>query len=226
MSLQTIFNISNKLKIDRRKLVGVQYSRSQIPKTELTPTKNPWRITLTAPDQSYYEMRSVLQQLDTLDRYQPEVIQLGGNANMNWMFRYQGVMTPSDITGLSVVSFVGNQLTITGLPGLGPTEVLFEKGDFIQIGSNYYPFTSTTQVLRGSGLTVTITTHRPNILTNDVTSNSITVGSDCRIAVFCPNMPTYTLIPGARRVVDGVILNNAIVQWDSDFQLYEWLGDA
>lgn len=226
MSLQTIFNISNQIKIDRRKLVGVQYSRSQIPKTELTPTKNPWRFTITAPNQSYYDMKTVLQQLDTLDRYLPETIQLGGNANMNWMFAYRGEMSAGDISSLSILSFVGNQLVLTGMPSLTATQVMFEAGDMIQIDGQYYPFTSTTQILRGNASTVTIITHRPNILTSSVIGSGIVAGSDCRIQVFCPNMPTYTLTPGARIVRNGVLLNNAIVQWDSEFQIYEWLGNA
>jgi hypothetical protein len=226
MSLQHIFNISNKIQFNNRKLVGIQYSRSQIPKTEMTPTKNPWRFSISVPSQPYNSMRSVIQTIDSLDRYQPETIQLGANTGMSWMFRYQGTMTDAQVSAITVDSFTGNQLVLTNLPSVAAEAVLFEPGDFIQIGNKYYPFTSTGQVLRGSSATVTITTHRPNILTSSVVGNNIVVGSNCKIEVFCPNMPTYSLTPGAKNSSGNTLINNALVEWDSEFQFYEWLGNA
>jgi hypothetical protein len=107
--------------------------------------------------------------------------------------------------------------------------VLFEPNDLIQIGSlnEYpYPFTSTTQVLRGSGSTVVVTTNRPNILTGTLTGEGIIVGNTCQFNMFCPNMPTYILKPGGQAMSGSTLINNAYLEFSDAFELYEWVGDA
>lgn len=225
--LQTIIDKANALNIDRRKVVGVQITRNEIPRTSLTPTKQPWRFTLTMPDRLYYyNNRNLLEQLDTIDRYTPELVTFSNNACLSWIFRYQGVMNSTQISNITVQSFTGNQLVLTGLPVIPASRVLFEPNDLIQIGTHTYPFTSTTQVLRGTNGTITVTTNRPNIITASVVGDGITVGNSCQFYMFCPNMPTYTLIPGGYTRSNGTTLNNAIIQFDDDFTLYEWVGTA
>ena len=225
--LQTIINKCNGLTINRRKVVGLQVTRNEIPRVTLTPTYQPWRFTLEMPSSLLYsENRNLLEALDTLDRVSPEVISFSDNACLSWIFRYQGTMTPAQINSVRVQSFVGNQLVLTTLPAVAPTRVLFEPNDLIQIGSYTYPFTSTTQILRGTGSTVTITTNRPNILSNNVSNLGITVGSDCEFNMFCPNMPTYKLIPGGYKRVNGSTLNNALIEFSDAFELYEYVGTA
>lgn len=227
MSLQSIINTSNGLTINRRKVVGIQYTRNEIPRISETPTLNPWRFNIELPTNlRYSEARAIIEQLDTLDRKSPETITFDNNPAMNWLFRYQGVATSSQIAGITVQSFTTNQLVLTNLPAIGSTRPLFEANDLIQIGSHPYPFTSTTQILRGTGSTVTITTHRPNILTTSVVGSGITVGSSCQFKVFCPNMPVYKLFPGGsiRSAITGEIINNALIEWSDSFKLYEYLG--
>jgi hypothetical protein len=231
--LQTIINKASSLTIDRRKVVGVQITRNEIPRTSLTPTKQPWRFVLEMPSSlRYYNNRDLLEELDRLDRYQPQLVSFGDNPCINWIFRYQGTMNTTMINNLRVFTpvvgsgFTGNQLTLTNLPTIPSTRVLFEPNDLIQIGNNPYPFTSTTQVLRGTGSTVTITTNRPNIISSGVNGSSITVGSDCTFNVFCPNMPTYKLIPGGYVSANGVTVNNALIEFSDEFTLYEWVGTA
>lgn len=229
MSLQTIINRCNAIQIDRRKVVGVQITRNEIPRTSLTPTKNPWRFTLTMPPiLSYYAARSIIEELDRLDRYQAETITFSNNPKIAWIWRYQGVMTSGQISPITVSSFTGNQLVLDNLPTISSGNVLFEPNDLIQIGANPYPFTSVSQVLRGSGTTVTITTHRPNIITSSVVGAGITVGNACSFRMFCPNMPTYKLIPGGWTTLDGTKtpINNAYIEWAEDFTLYEYVGTA
>jgi hypothetical protein len=226
MSLQQVVNLSSSLTINRRKMVGVAYSRSQIPRTDMTVTKNPWRFTLSVPAQPWIDMRATIEALDHLDRYSPQTISMNDNPDMAWMFRYQGdnPTTPVDI---SVVSFNGDQLVLDNLPNLNDGNYLFRAGDFIQIEGKPFPFTVVSDVTRGTGQTVTVTTHRPNIITGSVQGLTINVGTDVQFSMFCPNMPTYKLSPGAYRVTQlGERLNNAIVEWDDDFQLYEWVAGA
>jgi len=225
--LQTIINNASAMTIDRRKVVGVQITRNEIPRTSLTPTTQPWRFVLTMPSSlRYYNNRDLLEALDTLDRYSPEYVTFGSNACLSWIFRYQGQLTQSQLNGLTVQSFTGNQLVLSGLPVVPASRVIFQPNDLIQIGSYRYPFTSTTQVLRGAGSTVTVTTNRPNIISSAVAGAGLTVGNSCQFRMFCPNMPTYKLIPGGYVSSNGVTVNNALIEFSDDFTLYEWTGTA
>jgi hypothetical protein len=225
MSLQSIINICDGLNIDRRKVVGIQYTRNEIPRISQTPTFNPWRFTLSVPSRlRYSEARAILENLDRIDRISPEVISFGANPKLSWIFRYQGVATLSELNTMSVQSFVGNQLVLTNLPALGSSRVLFAPNDLIQIGGYKFPFTSVTEVTRGAGATVTVTTNRPNIIPDNIVGLGITVGSACEFTMFCPNMPTYRLIPGGQLMNGANVLNNALIEFSEDFKLYEYVG--
>ena len=225
--LQTIVNNANGMQIDRRNVVGIQITRNEIPRVSLTPTYNPWRIKLDMPNSfKYYEARALMEEIDTLDRYTPQLITFSNLPQLNWIFAYQGSLSSTQISALRVVSFVGNQLVLQGLPTIPASRVVFEPNDLIQIGNNPYPFTSTTQVTRGSGGTITVTTHRPNILTTSVGSSSIKVGNGCQFYLFCPNMPVYKLVPGGQTMYRNSVVSNALIEWSDAFQLYEWVATA
>jgi len=230
VGLQTILNYSNSLEINRRKMVGIQYTRNEIPRVSATPTYNPWRMTLEVPNSfKYYQARDLMETLDTLDRITPQIVTFSNLPKLSWIFRYQGTMTSGQISTLTVSSFIGNQLTLTGLPAVAAGTVLFEPNDLIQIGSSNvhpYPFTSTTQVLRGSGATVVITTNRPNILTGSLTGLGVIVGNGCQFYMFCPNMPTYILKPGGQTKSGTTLISNAYLEFSDAFELYEWVGAA
>jgi len=225
--LQTIIDNCDSLLIDRRKVVGIQITRNEIPRTSVTPTYQPWRFKLTMPSRfKYYQVRSLLEALDTLDRSTPEVVTFGNNACLSWIFKYQGSLSPAQLNGITVTSFVGNQLVLGNLPVVPSGRVIFEPNDLIQIGTHTFPFTSTTQVTRGTGGTVTVTTNRPNIITGSVANDNITVGNSCEFYMFCPNMPTYKLIPGGYANSNGTTINNALIEFSDSFDLYEWVGTA
>jgi hypothetical protein len=135
-------------------------------------------------------------------------------------------MSSAQISGITVQSFVGNQLVLTNLPAIASTRVLFEPNDLIQIGDKTFPFTSTTRVVRGVDGTVTVTTHRPNILSSAVFAQPITVGNSCEFYMFCPNMPTYRLVPGGYMKSNGIVVNNALIEFSDDFSLVEWVSEA
>ena len=232
MSLQTIVNRCNSIQIDRRKVVGIQITRNEIPRTSVTPTKNPWRFTLVMPPiLKYSDARQILEELDRLDRYQTEIVSFSGNPKLAWIFRYQGGLSSAQLSGITVSSFVGNQLVLDNLPVVGSNFIMFQPNDLIQIGTNNsrpYPFTVVSQVTRGTGSTVTITTSRPNILTGSLTGLPLIVGNACQWRVFCPNMPTYTLLPGGWTTLDGtrIPINNAYIEFSSEFTLMEYVGNA
>ena len=213
--------------IDRRKMVGIQYTRNESPRTSQTPTFNPWRFTLDMPASlRYNEARALLEQLDTLDRNVPQVVTFGNNPCLSWIFKYQGSLSTAQLNGITVQSFVGNQLVLTNLPVITNSRVLFEANDLIQIGNKTFPFTSQTQVTRGTDATVTVTTNRPNIITTNVAGNNITVGNACSFYMFCPNMPVYKLVPGGTVRSNGTTINNALIEFSDAFNLYEYVSLA
>lgn len=225
--LQTIINKATSLTIDRRKVVGVQITNNEIPRTSLTPTTQPWRFTLEMPNSlRYYNSRDVLEALDTIDRYTPQTVSFSDNACLSWIFRYQGALSGAQISGITVTSFTGNQLVLGSLPAVASGTVIFEPNDLIQIGSYTYPFTSTTQITRGGSSTVTVTTNRPNIISSSVVGAGLTVGNACQFKLFCPNMPTYKLVPGGYVSSGSTVLNNALIEFTDAFTMYEWTGTA
>lgn len=229
--LQTIINSASGLAIDRRKVVGIQFTRNEIPRVSQTPTRNPWNFTVDMPNRyRYSEARALLEQIDTLDRITPQIITFSDVSQFSWMFRYQGQMSTAQLNTITVTSFTGSTLTlnVSGIAAAS-TAVLFEPNDLIQIGSSNqypFPFTSTTRVLRGSGSTVTVTTSRPNILTGSLVGLGIIVGNNCQFKMFCPNMPTYKLTVGGYVGNGTTTTNNALIEWSEAFHLYEFVGDA
>jgi hypothetical protein len=225
--LQTIIDNCNGLTFDRRNVVGIQYTRNEIPRVSQTPTKNPWKIKVEMPNSfRYSQARAVIEALDHLDRTTPEVITFANNPNLSWIYAYQGSMSLAQRNALTIDSYVGNMLTLTNLPVLSATRVLFEPNDLIQISGSPYPFTVRNQVLRGSNSTITLETSRPNIISHSVVGYNIIVGNACQFNVFCPNMPVYKLSPGGQLMTGNTVINNALIEWSDSFKLYEWVGAA
>jgi hypothetical protein len=224
MSLQAIINKSNEIQINRRRVIGVQVTRNEITKTAETPTLNTWKFSVNSSNGLPYDVaRPVIETLDYQDRRMAETISFGNHPNMRWMFRYQGAMTDVDIAAITVSSFIGNQLILENLPAVDASTVLFEPNDIIQIQGYPYPFTSVNRVVRGGTASVTLTTHRPNIIGDGVIGRTIVVGTDVNFRVICVNMPTYKLVPGAMlRGSDGTLLNNARLEFTSAFELVEY----
>ena len=218
------------MSIDRRKTVGIQFTRNEIPRVSSTPTKNPWKFSLDMPTSLRYSAaRSLMEELDTLDRITPQIITFSNVPQLSWVFRYQGKMTLAQRNTITVADFTGDQLELTGLPAVASTTVLFEPNDLIQIGGSNaypYPFTSTTQILRGTGASVIVTTSRPNILTGNLFGLGLIVGNSCQFYMFCPNMPTYKLTVGGYVGNGTTTTNNALLEWSDSFGLYEYVGTA
>jgi len=233
MSIQTIINYCDSLTIDRRRVVGVQYTRSEVAKISETPTRNPWRFSLgISAGLIYGQNRALLEALDQLDKTTPEIISFNnntassifgikGSVGLAYMLEYQGVLNASQQSGVTVNSFIGNNLILDftavtpySIPGQ-TAGLVFLAGDFIQIKGYPYPFTIRENVQRGTSNLITVTTHRPNFINNSVVGLGINFGNSCQFNMFCPNMPAYKLTPGGP---------NALISFTSDFQLYEYTG--
>jgi len=233
--IQRIVNYCETMTINRRRLTGVQYTRSEIAKISETPSRNPWRFDLTiSAGLQYGANRDLLEQIDYLDRRYPETISFsttyGASPGLSYMFAYQGQLSTAQRNAITISVFSNtNQMNITNLPSIqqlagvgGANAVIFAKGDIIQPAGFPFPFTVTQNAVRGSDTSTTATIvlnlHRPNFnTTSSFTGANLVSGNDVQFRVFCPNMPTYKLSPG------GV---NALISWTSDFQLYEYTGEV
>ena len=221
MSIQYFINRATAIDISRRKVTGVQYTRSEVARTETTVTKNPWRISVTIAPMAWLDARPYLEAIDQLDRTTPETVLFNGT-NTAFLYGYLGdrATTPTTFT---VTSFSGNQLVVGNLSGLTAGQIAFRAGDLVQIAGKPNPYTIVSNVTYTGAETITLTTHRPNISSGSVVGLGLNVGPNCQFNMFCPNMPVYGLIPGAfRRTANGTYTNGAIVEFAEPLQLVEW----
>ena len=139
------------------------------------------------------------------------------------MFRYQGDLS-STPTGLQVASFANNVMVLENLPTMPSTSALLRSGDFLQISGFPYLYTAVTDVLRGSGTTVNVTVHRPNIITSSITGGTgVNVGNNCQISLIVTTLPDYKITPGAAQIAsNGTVINNGFVTFDKPITLTEY----
>jgi hypothetical protein len=104
---------------------------------------------------------------------------------------------------------------LTTLPTGNASTLIVKAGDVFQIGNYPYPFTAVNDVQRGSGGTVTVTTHRPNFITASLVNSALTFGNAVNFRMLATNMPTYKLSPGG---------STAIVTFNGDLELQEYTG--
>ncbi len=212
MSFQTILNISQSITVNNRRMVGQQYSRSGQVRTAQYVTSVPWVFTVKPHAYLYYpQVRDVIQTIDNLDRQNAATITFN-TTNLQWFTEYKGGLSSVQAAALTLASLPAGNATVIAignLPSVSSGTVVFEAGDFIQLGN--YPYKITTQVLRGSGSTVNATLHRPIIGTPTV-GTLTAVGASCTFSVVAEVCPTYTLRP---------MTNGAFVDWDADFVFRE-----
>jgi hypothetical protein len=193
-------------------MVGQQISRGGQVRVAQYLTAVPWVFTVMPHNYLYYpQARDIIQAIDNKDRELPETITFN-NANLSWFTAYQGDLTTGEANALTLASVpLANSTTITvgNLPSVSTTAVVFEPGDFLQLG--IYPYKVTTQVLRGAGSTVSVTLHRPVIGTPSI-GTLTAVGVYCTFYMLAESCPTYSLNP----MTDG-----AFVQWDGAFVFRE-----
>lgn len=217
MSLQNLINIAETLEINRQKTVGQQITRSGVVKVGETPTRNPWRFNIdVSAVKPYADARSLMETIDYYDRLNYQDISFdsskGAASGLSYMFNYRGDLTLTQRNALRVSSFSGNQLVLTGLPSGNASQFILRAGDVFQIDNYPYPFSSVADVTRGSGTTVTVTTHRPNFITASVLNASLTFGNAVQFRMIATAMPTYSIIPGR------------LVKINGQLQLHEFTG--
>jgi hypothetical protein len=212
MSIQSIINSAQQIEIDRRRMVGQTMSRSQRIKTSERSTAQPWKIKVTPPAQLPWTTgRVIAETIDAGDRVTEYEISLNGNSGMNYITAYQGSMTAPQRAALTISSTGTSTLTLTTLPSVSSSTVLFAVGDVIQPENSRYPYTVTAAVLRGSNTTTSVTLNRPVITSEGISliGQGLRVGNSCTWRMVVSAMPTYSLIYGQR------------MQYNGDFELIE-----
>jgi len=219
-ALQTIINHAETISIDRRRSIGIQYTKSEIANVTEIITRLPWQFKVKTS--AYFDYadpatRRLLEQLDYMDRRYPETVSFANNSNLSYFFAYQGDMTALQQAAVTVTSFAGTTLTIGNVEGLISGQYVVRQGDFLQIQGFPYPFTAVSDVEYTGASSYTITTHRPNFMavSNGYTNQHINFGNAVQFKMLCSNTPTYSFVTA---------YNTAAIVFDSEFQLYEYTG--
>ncbi len=212
MSFQTIFDIQQSMTVNNRRTVGQQVSRSGQVRVAQYLTAVPWVFTVTPHAYlPYATSRDIIQTIDNLDRQLPETITFS-SGNLSWFTKYQGDLTTAQINALTLAAIPpANSQTITvgNLPGVPSGSIVFDAGDFLQIGN--YTYKVKQRVLRGTNTIVSVNLHRPIIGTPTI-GTLAGVGNACEFTVLAERCPTYTLMPAP---------GGAFVQWDEPFVFRE-----
>jgi hypothetical protein len=218
MSLQTIIDNAMSIEFVRRKLAGQSVSRSGQVKISSVANNTPWQMIVEPrPGMRWVDSRDLIEEIDRLDRVFLEVVDIGNtNPNLSYITSYQGTLTGTELSTITVAS--ANALTITlNVSGItGGTKVVFEPGDFIQLAGNYkYPYTVTSRVLRGAGSTVEVPINRPFIDQSGYTEvgAGIIVGKFVTWQMVMTKKPSYRVVPGG------------YLEWTDNFELVEVIED-
>ena len=212
MSIQTIIDRAQQIEIDRRKMVAQTISRSQRIKTAERSTAQPWKFKVTPPAAlTWADSRGIVEAIDSNDRVVEYTISLNNNSKMNYVTAYQGTATQAQLNAITIQAVTTSSLVLTNLPSFSTSTILFKAGDYIQPANSRYPYTITSDVLRGANTTTSVTLHRPVILSENITltGQGVKIGNSCTWQVIVSGLPTYTLIPYRR------------VQYTGDFELIE-----
>ena len=211
MSIQTIIDNAVTITFDRRKVVGQTVSRSGIVKIGSIASKVPWVMSIEMhPGLQYSTNRALTEEIDRLDRVFTETINIGNtNPQLSYITQYQGDFTSTQISQMEF--FQANVLQLTfdmaNVVGDVPSDVVFRKGDFISLEGGYkYPYTVTSDVVRGSTSTVTVPINRPYIpqAAFGPTGKAPVVGSDVTWEMVMTKKPSYAVVPYDRLEFNGV----------------------
>ena len=212
MSIQNIIDKAQQIEIDRRKIISQSISRSQRIKTAERSTAQPWKFKVTPPGMlPWTASRGFIEVIDFNDRNTEYEISLNNNTGMNYITGYLGGITQGQLSSLTIQAVGTSTMTITDLPSVSSSTVVFAKGDLIQPNNSRYPYTVVNTVLRGLTTTTSVTLNRPIISSEGISlvGQGLKVGNSCTWRVLVTGLPTYQLVPMQR------------VQYTGDFELVE-----
>lgn len=223
MSLSLILANSESVGINDQRFVGQVVSRNQRISTSEILTVVPFAFEMKPMNYLLYsKSRALLNSLRIPDKALTQYINFGSTGWINYI-AYQGQMTSGQIATCQwQTSSLNKNLVLGNLPTISSSTVMVKAGDFCQVG--LYAYIATTDVLRGSGSTITIPVHRS--LINPVTSpinavigefgTTVSMGgttyTGTTFQVVLRDYPTYTLIP---------MTNDSFIEWSGTFKAFE-----
>lgn len=212
MSLQTIIDRAQEIEVDRRKMVAQTFSRSQRIKTAERNSAQPWRWQVTPPGAlKWADSREILETIEKNDRVTESEVKLSNVEGMRYLTAYQGQLTKADLDAITISTVSTASITITTLPAVSSSTVVFAAGDYIQPANSRYPYTVVSDVLRGSSTTTSVTLNR-NIITSEgisLVGQGLNYGNTCTWRMVVTGLPSYKHIP------------NRLVQFTGNFELVE-----
>jgi hypothetical protein len=226
MSLNQILAISESVGINDQRFVGQMVSRNQRISTSEIITVVPFAFDMKPMNYLLYsESRALLNSLRIPDKSLTQYLNFGTTGWANYIY-YQGEMTSGEITSAQwQTSSANKNLVLGSLPDnvdMPSYEYVVKEGDFCQVG--LYSYIATADVLRGSGLTVTIPVHR-NLITTLVSPVNAVIGefgttvsmggsnyTGITFQVVLRDYPNYTLIP---------MTDDSFIQWSGSFKAFE-----
>lgn len=226
MSLNTILAISESVGINDQRFVGQMVSRNQRITTAEQQTVIPFAFEMKPNRyQLYSQFRNALANLRYYDKSLTQYLNFGSTGWVNYI-AYQGDMTAGQISASQwQTTSAGKNLVLGNLPDnatMTPDKYVVKTGDFCQVG--LYTYIATTNVLRGSGLTVIIPVHRTLLSTVSAPINAVigqygttvsmggTTYTGVTFPVILREYPNYTLIP---------MTNDSFIEWSGSFKAFE-----
>lgn len=223
MGLTDILSISETVGINDQRFVGQVVSRNQRISTSEIITVVPFAFEMKPMNYLLYSQnRNLLSNLRYFDKSLPQYLNFSTTGWVNYI-AYQGDMTSGQIATCQwQTSSTGTNLVLGNLPSISSTLYIVKAGDFCQMDK--YAYIATTDVLRGSGTTVTIPVHRTILTTLTSVQNAvigqygttISMGGSTYSGVTFPVIlqlyPTYNLVP---------MTNDSFIQWSGNFQAIE-----
>ena len=222
-TLNTVLSISESVGIDDHRFIGQMMSRNQrIATSEIIGTQ-PFGFDMRPKNYLLYSQnRPLLSSLRAADREFEQYLNFGATGWVNYI-AYQGDMTSAEIADCQYQITSENKTIVLGsLPSIGATDYIVKIGDFLQI--DRYAYIATSDVQRGSGLTVNIPVHRtimttlasPMFAVIGQYGTTQSIGGNTYTGVTFPvilqDYPTYTLIP---------MTNDSFIQWSGSFKAIE-----
>lgn len=223
MSLTTILSISESVGINDQRFVGQTVSRNQKILTSEILTVVPFKFVMRPMNYLLYSRnRTVLNALRIPDKALEQYLNFGSTGWINYI-KYQGDMNTVQISACQWQTASANKLLVLGsLPSISSGSYLFRVGDFVQVGR--YSYIVTSDVIRGSGSTVTVPVHR-NLIETLVSpiacvageyGTTVSMGGSTYTGVTFPvilrEYPDYTLVP---------MTNDSFIQWNGAFVAFE-----
>jgi hypothetical protein len=223
MALNTILRNSESIAINDHRFIGQVISRNQRISTSEIISVQPFQFDMKPIDYLLYSQnRTLLSELRAIDREYEDYLNFGSTGWVSYI-AYQGDMSSAQISACQYQTSTANKTIVLGsLPSIASSAYIVKTGDFLQI--DRYAYIATSDVLRGTGSTVSIPVHR-TVMTTLVSPMYAVIGqygttqslggstyTGVTFPVILQEYPAYSFIP---------MTNDSFIAWSGTFKAIE-----